>query len=60
MLVLLALSAGFGKFPEEVAPELELPGRMTYSGTTSSTCDPFKEDWRHGDAEWRGDELGRA
>ena len=46
MLVLLALSAGFGEFPK-VAPELELPGRMTYSGTTSSTCDPFKEDWRY-------------
>ena len=36
MLVLLALSAGFGKFPkspEEVAPELVLPGRMTYAGS---------------------------
>ena len=46
MLVLLALSAGFGEFPK-VAPELELPGRMTYSGTTSSTCDPFQKGWRY-------------
>ena len=46
MLVLLALQLpGFGKFPKDT--ETELPGRMTYSGTTSSTCDPFKEDWRY-------------
>lgn len=36
MLVLLALQLpGFGKFPKEVAPEPMLPGRMTYSGTTT-------------------------
>ena len=58
MLVLLALSAGFGKFPEEVAPELVLPGRMTYSGTTSSTCDPFKSGWRYAYVE--GAEMNLA
>ena len=51
MLVLLALSAGFGKFPEEVAPELELPGRMTYSfsgcGWDTCGCDPFQSGWRY-------------
>ena len=57
MLVLLALSAGFGEFPK-VAPELELPGRMTYSGTTSSTCDPFKSGWRYAYVE--GAEMNLA
>ena len=45
MLVLLALQLpGFGKFPET-----ELPGRMTYAGSTggASTCDSFQSGWRY-------------
>ena len=47
MLVLLALQLpGFGKFPET-----ELPGRMTYAGSTGvqywQTCDSFQSGWRY-------------
>lgn len=56
MLLLPVQTPGFGSFAKDTPPEVLVPARMTYSGTTGSqqqvyVCDPAHDKWNPGPAE---------